>query len=92
MLLLDAKIVEVENNIKKLQTFDSNYFRGKNYSDENGQQNYLAFLPISRYFRLIANTRYISSWKSKELSDKLLHHMLLLIIVLLHGLIIMILK
>ena len=26
----DAKIVEVENNIKKLQTFDSSYFRGKN--------------------------------------------------------------
>ena len=33
-------------------------------------QNYLVFLPIFRYFRLIANTKYISSWKSKGLSDE----------------------
>ena len=64
----DAKLVEVKNNIKKLQAFDSSYFRGKNYFDEDGKQNYLVFLPISRYFRLIANTKYISSWKSKGLS------------------------
>ena len=66
----DAKIIELENNIKKSQTFDSSYFRGKNYFDEDGTQNYLVFLPISRYFRLIANTKYISSWKSKGLSDE----------------------
>ena len=66
----DAKIIELENNIKKLQTFDSSYFRGKNYFDEDGTQNYLVFLPISRYFRLIANKKYISSWKSKGLSDE----------------------
>ena len=28
------------------------------------------FLPIGRYFRLIANTKYISSWKYKGLSDE----------------------
>ena len=66
----DAKIIELENNIKKLQTFDSSYFRGKNYFDEDGTQNYLVFLPISRYFRLIATKKYISSWKSKELSNE----------------------
>ena len=66
----DAKIIELENNIRKLQTFDSSYFRGKNYFDEDGKQNYLVFLPISRYFRLIANKKYISSWKSKGLSDE----------------------
>ena len=66
----DAKTVKLENNIKKLQTFDSSYFRGKNYFDEDGMQNYLVFLPIFRYFRLIANTKYISSWKSKGLSDE----------------------
>ena len=27
----DAKIIEIENNIKKLQTFDLTYFKGKNY-------------------------------------------------------------
>ena len=66
----DAKIIELENNIKKLQTFDSSYFRGKSYFEENGAQNYLVFQPIIRYFRIIANTKYISSWKSKGLSDE----------------------
>ena len=32
----DAKIIELEKNIKKLQTFDWSYFRGKNYFDEDG--------------------------------------------------------
>ena len=66
----DAKIIELEKNIKKLQTFDSGYFRGKSYFDEDGKQNYLVFLPIFRYFRLITNKKYISSWKSKGLSDE----------------------
>ena len=67
---LDAKIIELENNIKKLQTFDSTYFTGKKYFDEDGTQNYLVFQPIGRYFRLTANKKYISSWKSKGLSDE----------------------
>ena len=66
----DAKIIEVENNIKKLQTFDSIYFRGKHYFEEDGTQNYLVFLPIGRYFKLIANKKCISSWKSKGLFDE----------------------
>ena len=69
----DAKIIEVENNIKKLQTFDLSYFRGKNYFDEDGKQNYLVFLPIFRYFKanVITNvTNYVLSWKSKGLSGE----------------------
>ena len=66
----DAKIIEIEKNIKKIQTFDLSYFRGKNYFDEDGTQNCLVFLPISRYFRLITNKKHISSWKSKGLSDE----------------------
>ena len=66
----DAKIIKIENNIKKLQTFDSSCFRGENYLDEDGTQNYLVFQPIGRYFRMIANKKYISSWKSKGLSDE----------------------
>ena len=80
----DEESIEIETNIKKLQTFDSSYFRGKNYFDEDGKQNYLVFQPIIRYFRIIANTKYISSWKSKGYLTKLLQYMLLLIIVLLH--------
>ena len=66
----DAKIIKVKNNIKKLRTFNSGCFRGKNFFDEDGTQNYLVFLPIIRYFRLITNTKYISSWKSKGLYDE----------------------
>ena len=88
----DAKIIELENNIRKLQTFDSSYFRGKNYFDEDGTQNYLVFLPIGRYFRLTANKKTSHHGNLKGYLMKLLHLMLLLIIVLLHGLIIMVPK
>ena len=54
--------------MKKLKTFDSSYFIGKSYFEEDGTQNYLVFQPINRYFKVIANTDYVSSWKSKGLS------------------------
>ena len=60
----------IENNIKKLQIFDSGYFRGKSYFEEDGTQNYLVFQPTIRYFRMIANTKYIPSWKSEGLFDE----------------------
>ena len=82
----DAKIIEHENNIKKLQTFDSSYFNGKNYFDEDGTQNYLVFLLISRYFKSMKNISHHGSLKGYLM--KLLQLVLLLIIVLLHGLIV----
>ena len=54
--------------MNKLKTFDSSYFIGKSHFDEDGTQNYLVFEPIDRYFKMITNTDYISSWKSKGLS------------------------
>ena len=63
-----AKIIELENNIKKLHTFDSSYFKGKSHFEEDGVQNYLVFQPMHRYFKVITNTNYASSWKSKGLS------------------------
>ena len=33
----------VKNELKKLKTFDSSYFRVKNYFEEDGAQNYLVF-------------------------------------------------
>ena len=38
--------------------------------EEDGTQNYLVFQPLSKYFKVITNTDYISSWKSKGLSDE----------------------
>ena len=58
----------VENALKKLKSFDSTYFIGKSHFEEDGTQNYLVFQPLNKYFKVIANTDYVSSWKSKGLS------------------------
>ena len=65
-----SKNLLVENELKKLKTFDSSYFIGKSHFEEDGTQNYLVFQPLNKYFKVIANTDYVSSWKSKGLSDK----------------------
>ena len=46
------------------------YFIGKSHFEEDGTQKYLVFQPINRYFKVIANTLYISLWKSKGLSTE----------------------
>ena len=46
------------------------YFIGKSHFEEDGAQNYLVFQPIFRYFKIIANKKFISSRKSKGLSDE----------------------
>ena len=56
--------------MKKLKTFDSIYYRGKSHFEEDGTQNSLVFQPLNKYFKLTANTLYISSWKSKGFSDE----------------------
>ena len=56
--------------MSKLKTCDSSYFIGKSHFEEDGTQNYLVFQPMYRYFKMITNTDYISSWKSKGLSAK----------------------
>ena len=54
--------------MNKLKTFHSDYFIGKSHFKEDGTQNYLVFQPRNKYFKVITNTDYISSWKSKGLS------------------------
>ena len=61
--------MSLENEFKKLKTFDLGYFIGKSYFEEDGAKNYLLFQAIRWYFKII-NTKYISSWKSKGLSDE----------------------
>ena len=64
-----TKNESTENEINKLKTLDLSYFTGK--SDfEDGAQNYLVFQLINRYFKIIPNTKYTSSWQSKGLSDE----------------------
>ena len=44
----------VENKYKKVQSFDSSYFRGKShFVDNDGTLNYLIFQPLGRYFKRI---------------------------------------
>ena len=58
-----------KNELNKLKTFDSSYFIGKSHFEEEGKQNYLVSQTLHKYFKVITNTDYISSQKSKGLSD-----------------------
>ena len=51
-----------------MEKFDAAYFRGKNYFEEDGTQNYLVFQPVYKYFEKTGDK--VSSWKSKGLPDE----------------------
>ena len=55
-----SKHLLVENELKKLKTFDSSYFIGKSHFDEDGTQSYLVFQTILKYFKVITNSDYVS--------------------------------
>ena len=63
-----TEILLVENGLDKLKTFGSSYFIGKSHFEEDGTKNYVVFQPLNEYFKVITNTGYVSSWKSKGLS------------------------
>ena len=68
-----SKHLLVENELKKLKTFESSCFKGINHFEEDGTQNYLVFQPMHKYFKKIAGVgsgNYIYFWKSKGLSDE----------------------
>ena len=54
-----------------MNTFDLSYFRGKNYFDEDGTQNYYIFQLFSKYLKVfyVNDIKYILSWKSRGLND-----------------------
>ena len=52
-----SKNLLLENELKKIKTFDSSYFIAKSHFDEDGFD-----------FKVITNSDYVSSWKSKGLS------------------------
>ena len=63
----------VENELKKIKAFDSSYFLGKNYFEENdGAQNSLVFQVGEKYFKNNSgiNSSKIQIWKSKGLSSQ----------------------
>ena len=57
--------------MKKLETIDLIYFRGKSYFEDDGAQDYLVFQTISRYFQPVsAYDSNILQRKSKGLSNE----------------------
>ena len=57
--------------MKKIEIFDSVYFRGKSHLEDDGTQNDFVFQAIYRYFKTVsAHDSNILSWKSKGLSDE----------------------
>ena len=68
-----SKHLLVENELKKLKTFDSSYFIGKSHFEEDVTQNFLVFQSMYRYFKQISVVgigTYIYYWQSKGLSDE----------------------
>ena len=85
----------VKNELKKLKTIDSSYFRGKSHFEEDGTQNYLVFQPMFKYFKIIAgvaNGSHIYYWNLKDCLTKELILLKCFIMVLFHTQIIMVLK
>ena len=66
-----TKHLLVENELKKLQTFDSSLFIGQSYFNNDGAQLYLIFQPI---YKNIATFSVLSDiileWESKGLSNE----------------------
>ena len=61
----------VKNELNKLKTFDSSYYNGKSYFEEDEKPNYLIFQPLNKYFKLnIHYLSYVSSRTSKGFSDE----------------------
>ena len=58
---IKQKNESIENEIKKLKSFDMSYFIGKSHFKENGTKNYLVFQPRNKYFKVIVSTDYVSS-------------------------------
>ena len=56
-----SKHLLVENELKKLKTFDLSYFVGKSYFEEDGTPNYSVFQPLNTFFKVATNTNYVLS-------------------------------
>ena len=68
-----TKHLLAEDELKKLKTFDSSYFKSEGHFDEDGTLNYLLFQSIYRYFKRVSGVgsgNHIYVWASKELSDE----------------------
>ena len=49
-----SKHLLVENELKKLKTYDACYFIGKSHFEDDGTKNYLVFQVVSKYFKTVS--------------------------------------
>ena len=74
----ESKYLLVENELKKLKTFDSSYYIGKCHFEEDGAQNYLDFSQCTYIFKkplvLVMAVTFITG----NLNDCLMKKLLLL--------------
>ena len=60
-----------QNELKKLQTFDSSLFIGQSYFGNDGSQNFLIFQPIYKTYTTFAGLpNTITELESKRLSNE----------------------
>ena len=65
-----SKHLPVKNELKKLKEGLASFFLGNTRFRGGDGLQALIFQPIHRYFKIFSNTKYISEWKSKGLSDE----------------------
>ena len=56
----------IENELKKLKIFDSSYFRGKSYIEENDTQNYLVSQTLNKYCLLFKPFQPSQRWSNTK--------------------------
>ena len=65
-----TKHLLVENEFKKLETFDSSLFIDQSYFNSDGAQLYLIFQLLYYILKRLGDTEKTISWKCKGLSDE----------------------
>ena len=61
----------VDNELKKIQIFDSSLFIGQSYCNNDGAQLYLIFQPIYKTITTFPGLKdTILEWETKELSNE----------------------
>ena len=67
-----SKHLLVENELKKLKTFDAAYFRCKEYFGTDSLQKFLVFQPIPKYLKTISGSLKISEFRSKGIYNEVI--------------------
>ena len=80
-----TKHLFLENEFKKLQTFDSVYFRGQSYFEEDGTQNYLYFNQCTDILKGLLILMIFYHGNLKDCLTKVLSLLLQLIIALIQN-------